>query len=754
MHTTTPRQSPRRARHRPLSWYDKGLKALDRFVATHGHARVPGVHWDADHCWLSEWVDGCREQYAAGALHWARIRALESRPRWTWRRRPTREEYPQGAEAFRQATRDATHRILVESAPMILPDGLTPTDDASSGPAIIGGLFAHGVSYWAKRALPDHLPQWLTTMERDGFYAMKTSPRYWLTFVDEMQESMLCLRTHILDQMPDVAGVNDGPLRARPFTSRLDSFLETPEAKAAISAVPFPDAWEHGWRGHALFARHWIALCAMLVAARDVQSQRHRRGLGWHDVALVRLAAAVRAEGQWNACRLDAWYAGSLDDQRAAASPLLRQAMSSIAQNPSAGLRRYGISSPLELGRVVVELANGQATARNADARRGRGYVPADGSDAIQVELAAWRQRVANPLTERLTEMLDSGKTLKQQIAECNASVSHRALITISFDPQASIHWAPPPAPTHPTTPTATSSPYGSLTLPHATADVRTATRISTATTHADHSERHEQDGVYAKTVAAAIADIRSGEPGETLRRRTAAAARQTTPARHLPRLHTMTLLLAHPLTNVAWCPLDSVVHAAAWVEADAACGRYILRAGWVVTRDDVLTHTVDDPTLIRTFGETSSRRRATPSFTQRCNWLLARTLPTDRPALDPRENRLETATPTPTPPPVCHRTGSPALSTMGDGTVVQTRAERYEYNMSAAREYSAEHGHLIPKKRERPHGVNLYMFLEQQEQAWRCARMPEARRVQLGQLSAWHQRLARHTTTLEQRAN
>lgn len=51
---------------------------------------------------------------------------------------------------------------------------------------------------------------------------------------------------------------------------------------------------------------------------------------------------------------------------------------------------------------------------------------------------------------------------------------------------------------------------------------------------------------------------------------------------------------------------------------------------------------------------------------------------------------------------------GSAAKSVMPDGTVVASRDERFAANLAVARAYAAEHGHLLPKKHERPGGVDV----------------------------------------------
>jgi hypothetical protein len=87
---------------------------------------------------------------------------------------------------------------------------------------------------------------------------------------------------------------------------------------------------------------------------------------------------------------------------------------------------------------------------------------------------------------------------------------------------------------------------------------------------------------------------------------------------------------------------------------------------------------------------------------------------------------------------------GSAAKSVMPDGTVVESRDERYAANLAVARAYAAEHGHLLPKKDERPGGVNLLMWLKNQEIRIANGTMPLDRRSELEALAEWRERATR----------
>lgn len=88
-------------------------------------------------------------------------------------------------------------------------------------------------------------------------------------------------------------------------------------------------------------------------------------------------------------------------------------------------------------------------------------------------------------------------------------------------------------------------------------------------------------------------------------------------------------------------------------------------------------------------------------------------------------------------------RRGSPANSIMPDGTVVGSRDERFAANLAVARSYAEEHGHLLPKKDERPNGVNLLMWLKNQELRISKGTMPLDRLAELTMIPEWRDRAA-----------
>jgi hypothetical protein len=94
-------------------------------------------------------------------------------------------------------------------------------------------------------------------------------------------------------------------------------------------------------------------------------------------------------------------------------------------------------------------------------------------------------------------------------------------------------------------------------------------------------------------------------------------------------------------------------------------------------------------------------------------------------------------------PKPVSRATGSPHRSVMPDGTVVESRNERFVYNAQVARKYFAEHGHLQPKKKDRPDGVNLYQWLKNQELQIRKGTILPDRKAVVEALEGWTERLA-----------
>lgn len=78
----------------------------------------------------------------------------------------------------------------------------------------------------------------------------------------------------------------------------------------------------------------------------------------------------------------------------------------------------------------------------------------------------------------------------------------------------------------------------------------------------------------------------------------------------------------------------------------------------------------------------------------------------------------------------------------MPDGTIVESRGERFAVNVEALRTFAAAHEHLFPAKQDRPRGINLYVFLQRMERAWRDGSMPAHRRVVLEAIPEWQARL------------
>ncbi len=116
-----------------------------------------------------------------------------------------------------------------------------------------------------------------------------------------------------------------------------------------------------------------------------------------------------------------------------------------------------------------------------------------------------------------------------------------------------------------------------------------------------------------------------------------------------------------------------------------------------------------------------------------------------DRAANDAADvHRLATAAgvPTPSVPEVRRGVGSAARSRMPDGTIVENRSERFAVNIDALRTFAATHGHLFPRKQDKPRGINLYVFLQRLERAWQSDTLPAHRRAVLDALPEWHARL------------
>lgn len=91
---------------------------------------------------------------------------------------------------------------------------------------------------------------------------------------------------------------------------------------------------------------------------------------------------------------------------------------------------------------------------------------------------------------------------------------------------------------------------------------------------------------------------------------------------------------------------------------------------------------------------------------------------------------------------PVGRASGSPHRSLMPNGIVVNNRDERFEVNLAVARQYAAEHGHLLPTKNERPDGISLYMWLKNQELRIARGTLEPDRQAKVGALPGWLKRM------------
>jgi superfamily II DNA or RNA helicase len=68
------------------SW-EEGLDHLSRYVAAHGHSRVPRSFEEADGYRLGRWVHNNRTKHTSGRLDPERTRLLEDTPGWVWKAR-------------------------------------------------------------------------------------------------------------------------------------------------------------------------------------------------------------------------------------------------------------------------------------------------------------------------------------------------------------------------------------------------------------------------------------------------------------------------------------------------------------------------------------------------------------------------------------------------------------------------------------------------------------------------------------------
>lgn len=102
----------------PVPGLDGWLALLDRFIAKHGHARVP-VHYCVGTAKLGRWVSRMRTFHRRGHLAPEMAAALEARPEWRWN--PLGVEPPRLAPPPR-ATRRAVQPSSRKSRPRGTPN--------------------------------------------------------------------------------------------------------------------------------------------------------------------------------------------------------------------------------------------------------------------------------------------------------------------------------------------------------------------------------------------------------------------------------------------------------------------------------------------------------------------------------------------------------------------------------------------------------------------------------------------------------
>lgn len=76
--------------------WSEGLRQLQSFIRTHGHARVPTIHWTHRGFWLGEWVNDVRMEYWRDSLAALRAAQLEAMPGWSWGSRASARPLPLG----------------------------------------------------------------------------------------------------------------------------------------------------------------------------------------------------------------------------------------------------------------------------------------------------------------------------------------------------------------------------------------------------------------------------------------------------------------------------------------------------------------------------------------------------------------------------------------------------------------------------------------------------------------------------------
>jgi superfamily II DNA or RNA helicase len=736
--------------------WTQGWRALRRFVRRHGHARVPVVYWDAWGFWLSEWVDDARARQAS--VPPLRRAALEALPGWTWRRAPaaTRRCSGWAGDAF-----DAEVLAVLANPPADLRGPALEVPTEIAGHAFVPPRkrrwededAVHPAVDWVVRTV---LPAWMrhVGLTREAGRLERQPPithcAYRYRNLDLLEPTVRAANELLR------ADLQAAYLLTEWSTLGRDEFQEGTAVGEAVDRAARAAVYEQltlhdaePGRRIADDARRVLVACLKIVAARGFR-RRHRPSVP--EIALQRIAAQARRRTGDDDIAPDMLYARSI--------------------GRSVLLRRFGVDDLGEARDVVRRLARAQR--RVAGARLPRrvreragdaaGWHREVGSEVIDRDLQylspterrsrkwdrlgardrmrVWLKSERDTVQERVVANCDGFKKLGRSTARTAIRRSPQPEFVLSVERTFERERY--------TRAKAVSVWHGIvLAVPkHASLTIRRAETLVIATEHAREHLRAQVQLAREADAAMALSP--------------AVAARILGAPTKLPTrvLSGIDLIAAAPISAHDSPPFAYRPYAAVWLRALAdrsvalESGVLDVENGAVVRVRGVTASTASAAAVDRAEGASRGKDGSLgcsirpgavpwPPFAYP-DWREPPGMPPDLAGDGVLPDVVPAAGAERVPTAVRRGSGSPGYSVMPNGMVVESRDERFELNVAAIRQFAAAQGHLLPSKKDRPNDINIYVFLQRMERAWRTNALPVERRAVLDAIPEWHARLRR----------
>lgn len=688
--------------------FSEGYGILRRYMRKHGTARVPAVYWTSRGYWLSEWIHTQRALYHQGRLARPRVAALEALTGWSWNgrgpmRAPTTEALIAATDAaILDALSDFAHACPEPRPTLTQPMADDEyTYDYRRQPV-------HPIIDWLAR---DYCPALLRVigLPGEGDYLADLSA---LSTRDDVSG-----RPYQLDGVRErLEGLLDREMQKHHAVlcwSSLhyaDHSVRASDAPIAIAARlgTWRASWDEfaltGCGNHISVVCHEIAtLAALIYAVRKAAAETR---LDLRALALQRLACDVR-HGRGH---------GKLSGYER-----MERVIDRHLSDPKARLRRLGVTSKSDVStmlRSTIDAQNIAAAIRVAT--RAQSHV--SGGDHWRYTNPLSAKNMADRAREARVSFGDAEPVIRPTVAN-RADFRHRAEVwrkALLDDLHDRIHG------------------IRGLRNKHIDASVQprwlkveAVDGIPVGRAFRLGLERDDSHwGLYVDKRAVRSAMLwcpihatfamDRARSIKSLRGTAIIAARRSAPERD---------------------PAMRQTYHAVWLRA-VDNETIALESGVLETESDVAVLLTCD-----TIGGPGPGRRKKPTYGDvhyletRVDWNEPATLPwrfwaqTTAPGegVDLRAQRHNAVSPT--------ISNASHYAAMLDGTIVHSRDERFAFNLEAARAFAEREGHLLPRKEERPNGVNLYMWLKNQELRIRQGTMEVARRLALEDIPAWNAR-------------